>query len=195
MKEEEILGILNETGAIQAGHFLLSSGLHSDQYIQLAKVFQYPKYTSRIANALADNFRLDRPAIVAGIALGGIILAYEVARSLGARAIFAERDEDGKLTFKRGFEIKRRERVLIVEDVLTTGKSILELKELLKNYEPLIVGIGAVVDRCQEEFKVRNKYVYLLKYNLPTYRPQACPLCKKEIPLVKPGSRRVSEKG
>lgn len=188
MKEEELLEILNQTGAIQAGHFLLSSGLHSEQYIQFARVFQYPKFSSRIANALAENFRLDRPAIVIGLALGGIILAYEVARSVGARAMFAER-ENGKLVLKRGFEIKTRERVLIVEDVLTTGKSVLELKSLLKEFQPLIVGIGAVVDRAEEEFKVRNKYVYLLKHTLPTYKPEDCPLCKKETPLVKPGSR------
>lgn len=187
MKEEEIMAILNETAAIEAGHFLLSSGLHSDQYIQCAKVFQYPKYAARIANALAENFRLDRPAVIVGIALGGIILAHEVARHVGARAVFAERI-DGKLTLRRGFEIGKRERVLIVEDVLTTGASVLELKELLKEYEPLIVGVGAFIDRS-EEFKIRNKYIYLMKYRLPTYKPGDCPLCKKEIPLVKPGSR------
>jgi orotate phosphoribosyltransferase len=187
MKEEEIMAILNETGAIQAGHFLLSSGLHSDQYIQCAKVFQYPKYAARVANALVDNFRLDRPAIVVGIALGGIILAHEVARSIGARAIFAERI-DGKLTLRRGFDIRHRERVLLVEDVLTTGSSILELKNLVKEYEPLIVGVGAFIDRSKD-FKIRNKYVYLLKYKLQTYEPKDCPLCKKEIPVVKPGSR------
>ncbi|MCD6080237.1 MAG: orotate phosphoribosyltransferase [Candidatus Omnitrophica bacterium 4484_49] len=188
MKEEELLEILNTTSAIQAGHFLLSSGLHSEQYIQLARVFQYPKFTARIANALAENFRLDRPAIVIGIAMGGIILAYETARVVGARAMFAER-ENGKLVLKRGFEIKNRERVLIVEDVLTTGKSVLELKELIKVFNPLIVGVGAVIDRCSDKFKIRNKYHYLLKYKLPTYTPEDCPLCKKEIPLVKPGSR------
>ena len=188
MKEEEIISIFNETGVLQGGHFLLSSGMHSEQYIQLARVFQYPKYTARIANALVENFRLDRPAIIVGVALGGVVLAYEVARAVGARAMFAER-ENGELVLKRGFEIKSRERVLIVEDVLTTGKSVQELKSLLKNFEPLIVGIAAVVDRSQEEFKIRNKYSYLIKYNLPVYTPQECPLCKKGIPLRKPGSR------
>ncbi|MDP8233789.1 MAG: orotate phosphoribosyltransferase [Candidatus Saelkia tenebricola] len=191
MKDEDLLEILHETGAIQGGHFLLSSGLHSEQYIQLARVFQYPKYTSRIANALIENFRLDRPAIIAGVATGAVVLAYEVARVIGARAIFAER-RDGELMFKRGFEIKNRERVLIVEDVITTGKSVLELKALLKNFQPMIVGVGAVIDRTEEGFKIRNKYGSLLKYTLPTYKPDDCPLCKKEIPLVKPGSRENS---
>ena len=188
MNENELLKILNDTGAIQGGHFLLSSGLHSEQYIQLAQVFQYPKYTSRIANALAENFRLDRPAIVIGVAHGATVLAYEVARVVGARAMFAER-VDGQLVLRRGFQIKSRERVLVVEDVLTTGKSVLELKELLKNFQPLIVGIASVVDRSQEDFKVRNKYSYLLKYKYPTFKTDDCPLCKKEIPLKKPGSR------
>jgi len=188
MKEEDLLAILNETNAIQAGHFLLSSGLHSEQYIQLARVFQYPKYTSRIANALIENFRADRPAIIAGVATGAVILAYEVARAIGARAMFAER-QNGELVFKRGFEIKNRERVLIVEDVITTGKSVLELKALLKNFQPLIVGVGVVIDRSDDGFKIRNKYECLMRYTLPTYKSDDCPLCKKEIPLVKPGSR------
>jgi orotate phosphoribosyltransferase len=192
MNDKELMGILTETGAIQGGHFLLSSGLHSEQYIQLARVFQYPKYTSRIANALVEEFRFDRPAIIAGVAHGGTILAYEVARSIGARAIFAERS-DGELVLKRGFEVKNRERVLIVEDVLTTGKSVLELKSLLKSFQPLIVGVSAVIDRCEGDFNIRNKYSSLMKYNLPAYSKEECPLCKKEIPLSKPGSRDIIE--
>ncbi|MDP8215876.1 MAG: orotate phosphoribosyltransferase [Candidatus Kaelpia imicola] len=190
MNDKELMGILNETGAIQGGHFLLSSGLHSEQYIQLARIFQYPKHTSRIANALVEDFRFERPAVIIGIAHGGTILAYEVARAIGARAMFAERFK-GELCLKRGFEIKNRERVLIVEDVLTTGKSVLELKSLLKNFQPLIVGVASVIDRFDGEFKIRNKYSSLMKYALPVYSKEECPLCKKDIPLLKPGSREI----
>lgn len=188
MNKQEILSILQETGALITGHFLLSSGLHSNKYIQCSQVFQYPKYTMRLARTLATRFRQDRVSVVVGIAIGSILLAHEVAKAIGARSIFAER-EGGKLKLRRNFGVQNSDRVLIVEDVITTGESIKELIKLIRG-ECRIVGIGVIVDRIEGYLKLRPKYNYLIKLKMETFEEDRCPLCEKEVPLVKPGSNR-----
>lgn len=181
----EIVKLLKERGAILNGHFLLSSGRHSGRYIQMAKIFQYPDDASFLGHSLAGCFLDKKVDIVLSPALGGITIGYEVARHLKKRAIFGER-RDGKMGLFRGFEIKKDEDVLIVEDVLTTGKTIKEMIELVAESKAHVVGIGVVVDRSMKyELDVKS----LIKLNIETYAPPLCPLCKKGIPFVKPGSR------
>ncbi|HDN97761.1 MAG: orotate phosphoribosyltransferase [Candidatus Omnitrophota bacterium] len=183
----DIEKILEETGAILKGHFLLSSGLHSDKYFQIALVFQYPEYGEKIAFQLAKMFKDEKIDVVIGPAIGGIILSYELGRILKARSIFAER-ENGKMRLRRGFDILEGERVLICEDVITTGLSVGEVIEIVREKKGEIVGIGCIVERGKAEFPYPVKS--LLKLEIKNYHPSECPLCKKGIPLVKPGSRR-----
>ncbi len=187
-KQEEIMKILQDSEALISGHFQLSGGLHSSQYLQCALAFQYPKHAARLASALADKFRTNRVTCIIGPAIGSIILAHEMGKTLGAKAVFAER-ESGRMTLRRGFALTPSDRVLVVEDVVTTGNSTRAVVELVKSLGARVVGIGAIADRSESETKFRSKYKYLIKLNLPTYTPEKCPLCKKEIPLVKPGSR------
>jgi len=188
MNKEEILEVLKETGALISGHFLLSSGLHSNKYVQCAQVFQYPKYTIRLGRALGNRFRQDRVSVVIGLAAGSILLAHEVARAIGARSIFTER-ENGKMGFRRNFGIQTSDRVLLVEDVVTTGDSVKEVISLIRG-QCRIVGTGAIVDRSEGYLKLGPKYKYLAKLKMETFRESECSLCEKEIPLVKPGSKK-----
>lgn len=187
MEKEEIIKIFQETGALISGHFLLSSGLHSDKYVQCALVFQYPKYVIRLARALASRFRQDRVSVVVGLAVGSVLLAHEVGRAIGARSIFTER-ENGEMKLRRGFGIQNSDRVLIVEDVITTGDSVRETMNLIRG-QCRMVGTGAVVDRHEGYLKLGPKYKYLVKLKMNTFKEDRCPLCEKEVPLVKPGSR------
>lgn len=186
---DEILDLLYRRGAIMKGHFLLSSGLHSDTYIQCAKVLQYPEDTSFLAQRIAELFKDKEINLVVGPAIGGITVAYETARVLGVRSIFAER-ESGILTFRRGFSIDKDERVLIVEDVITTAGTVKELKDLVLASGGDVIGISSIVNRGNvsevEGIPVRS----LVYISLSTYLPEECPLCKDNIPIVKPGSRR-----
>ncbi|MEW6103862.1 MAG: orotate phosphoribosyltransferase [bacterium] len=186
----DVMKLLEEKGAILNGHFLLSSGLHSKRYIQMAKVLQYPNPASFLGKGLAEIFKKDKIDIVLSPALGGITIGYEVARHLNKRAIFSER-RDGKMGLFRGFEIKEKENVLIIEDVFTTGKTIKELIELIDNCKANITGIGVVIDRGQraEGRGQRAEIRSLIRLNIETYRPEECPLCKEGIPFIKPGSR------
>ncbi|MCD6093718.1 MAG: orotate phosphoribosyltransferase [Candidatus Omnitrophica bacterium] len=189
MSEEEILQIFQRCGALLEGHFELSSGLHSNKYLQCALVLQYPKYAFLLAEALAQRFSQQKIDVVIGPALGGIIIAYEVAKFLNARALFAER-EQGKMALRRGFEINEGEKVLIIEDVITTGGSVKELIDLLRERKGEVAGLGAIVDRRpQPSDKQSFQYEYLLKLRIKTFSPSDCPLCKQNIPLVKPGSK------
>jgi orotate phosphoribosyltransferase len=203
MINEKVLEILRKTGALLDGHFILSSGLHSPNYVQCAKVFEYPKYGEQIGELIARKI-LDAGVdvdVVVGPALGGIIVAYEVGKKLNARAIFAER-EDNVMKLRRGFEIHEGERVLIVEDVVTTGKSTFEVVEVVESYGGQIVGFASVINRSGKEnpFEEINQkfkgkpYFYLVKFDFPTYNPEDCPLCKSGIPAVKPGSRKMNAK-
>lgn len=179
--------IFKQAGALQEGHFLLSSGRHSATYWEKFSVLQYPAYTTTLCEKIASHFAQERIEVVIGPTTGGIILAYEVARQLGTRGIFAERGTNGRV-LRRGFGIRPHERVLIVDDVLTTGKSVQEVVDLVNSYEGYIVGIGVLVDRSEEEPYFGVPLISCLRAKDITYAPDECPLCIHGIPLVKPGS-------
>lgn len=180
--------LLIEKEAILKGHFQLSSGLHSDTYIQTARLLQYPPLAEMIGEMLGMKFKEVMPEVVIGPALGGVVLSFVVARFLGVRSIFAERKE-GKLQIRRGFEIKRGEKVLVVEDVVTTALSVKETIELVKSYEGQVVGVGCIVDRSKTAIGLPN-FQPLLRLDIKTYQPENCPFCQQEVPFYYPGSRK-----
>ena len=188
MNDKEAMEILLSLGAVLKGHFLLSSGKHSDTYIQCAKLFQYPEYSELFSKKLADEFTADKIDVVIGPALGGVVLAYEMAKQLNVRGIFAERTQ-GQMQLRRGFEIKRGEKVLVVEDVVTTGGSTREVMQIVKELGGEVMGIGSIVDRSNDQVDFGVKFRSILKINAIAYEPQTCPLCEKGITIVKPGSR------
>jgi len=188
MKKDQILNIFKKTGALLKGHFILSSGLHSGDYLQCALVLQHPEYAEKLCSQLATSFRDDRPTCVVAPALGGVVVSYEVARVLGARSIFTER-KDGKMVLRRGFQIKPDDKILVVEDVITTGLSTKEVLEAVRSFGATIVGVGSIVDRSGKNIDFGVKSVSLIKLNLPVFPPERCPLCKKGIEVTKPGSR------
>ena len=188
MRPTEVTRLFQACGAWLEGHFVLSSGLHSHEYMQCAAVQQYPTLTSRLCEALAERFAGDEITCVASPALGAIVVGYETARHLGSRAVFAER-EDGILRLRRGFQIGPKDRVLVVEDVVTTGGSVEELISLIRDAGATVVGVGALVDRSGGWASFDVKYHALLSVNLKTFPPDACPLCKEGVRLTKPGSR------
>jgi orotate phosphoribosyltransferase len=192
MTKEEVLKLLKDTGALLEGHFQLSSGLHSPQYFQCAKVLQYPQHAEVLCRGIAQHFKGMKVDVVISPALGGIVVGQEVARQLGARSIFAER-ADGILQLRRGFEIKTAERVLACEDVVTTGGSIGEVLDIVKKRGGSIVGQACIVDRTggEPEPGQREPLFSLLKMDVVTCKPAECLLCRQNIPLVKPGSRSV----
>ena len=175
-------------GALRHGHFRLTSGLHSDSYMQCAALFEHPEESERLCRYLADRFRNDGVEVVAGPAIGGIIMAYSVARALGARAIFSER-EDGKMAFRRGFNVKPGERALVVEDVVTTGGSTMEVIGLLHSAGAEIVGVGSIVDRSGGKAVFGVPFHPLMLMNAATWKEEECPMCRNGEPIVKPGSR------
>jgi len=190
---EEILNIFRDCGALLEGHFLLSSGLHSSQYLQCALVLQYPAHAEPFCALLAAPFQGEGIQVVVAPALGGIIVAHEVARALGARALFTERVE-GRMTLRRGFQISPGERTLVVEDVLTTGGSTREVMATVEEQAGGVVGVGCLVDRSGG-IHLGVKQHALLHLNILNYSPQACPLCQEGKPLMKPGSRQVRPEG
>ena len=193
MDGKDILKIFEEKGALLKGHFLLSSGLHSDTYLQCALVLQYPDLASLLTEELTKNLEVEKVDVVIGPALGGIILAYELARKIGARAIFAERVE-GKMQLRRGFTVHKGERVLLVEDVITTGASLKEVEDLVREKGGIIAGIGAIVDRSGGNSLFGSEVKALLTLKIQNYLPEKCPLCKKGIPLTVPGSKQLGKK-
>ncbi|MFQ5951865.1 MAG: orotate phosphoribosyltransferase [Candidatus Omnitrophota bacterium] len=190
MNERQIMEIFTNIGAYQHGHFKLSSGLHSGAYLQCALVLQDPVLATRLCEILADKFRPDAPDIIIGPALGGVVLAYEMARALNARAIFAERDAEGKMLLRRGFRVSPENKVLIVEDVLTTGGSVKEVIKLLKEESVTPVGIACLVNRSTEIIDFGGiKCESLIKLDIPAFEEIDCPLCQEGMPITKPGSR------
>jgi len=189
VKEQEIIKIFRDCGALLEGHFLLTSGLHSNRYIQCAKVLQYPELATNLCADLAGCFHDLNVDLVVGPALGGILVAQEVARSLKVRAIFTER-EQGTMTLRRGFDVEQGERALVVEDVVTTGGSTREVIKVLKGYGAEVVGIGAMVDRHAGTLDFDVPFHALLRLEIATYSPENCPLCREGLSLVKPGSRQ-----
>jgi len=188
MNQEEILNLFKEKEALLEGHFQLSSGLHSSRYLQCAKVLQYPQLAEGLCRALAEKLPQDAEVVIAP-AIGGIIVAQEIARALGIRAIFAERKE-GKMTLRRGFALKEGERVLAVEDVITTGGSLKEIIELVQEEKGKVLAVGMLVDRSAGKAEFAQEKVALLTLNIESYPPDNCPLCKKGIPFDYPGSRK-----
>jgi orotate phosphoribosyltransferase len=192
MTRDDLLDLFRRSGGLLEGHFRLTSGLHSSGYLQCALVLQHPQHAEALGRAIADRTRELRPSVVLSPALGGLIIGHEVARALGGRAVFAER-QDGALTLRRGFVIGETDRVLVVEDVLTTGGSTRETMQVARAAGGQVVGAAAIVDRgggVRAAFDV--PFVALLDIDLPTYEPGACPLCAQGLPVVKPGSRPVA---
>ncbi len=186
---ESLLPLFEKAGAILSGHFELSSGRHSRQYLQCALLLQDPKQAERVCKMLADRFRSEKIDLVIGPALGGILVSYEVARALGVRSVFAEREE-GMLRLRRNFDIQKGERVLVVEDVVTTGRSTNEVISLVRSKGGHVIGVGALVDRSGGvDFKA--PFMSLLSLRIESFPKEACPLCKKGVPVAKPGSRRL----
>jgi len=187
---EEVMKKFEQAGAIQKGHFKLTSGVHSDTYIQCAQVMQYPGFMHNLCSELGKKFRGDDIDVIVGPAIGGIIMAHVMAQVLGpwVRAIFTER-ENGKMTLRRSFEIKEEEKVLVVEDVTTTGSSVREVIDIVKSRKGRVVGVGVLIDRSGGRVNFGVKTEKLLTVDIKTYLPEECPLCKKEIPITKPGSR------
>jgi orotate phosphoribosyltransferase len=187
---EEVMRKFEEAGAIQKGHFKLTSGVHSDIYIQCAQVMQYPEFMNNLCSELGKKFRGDDVDVIVGPAVGAIIMAHVMARILGpwVRAIFTER-ENGKMTLRRSFKIKKGEKVLVVEDVTTTGSSVKEVIDIVKERQGKVVGVGALIDRSGGKIDFGVNTQSLLTLDIKTYLPEVCPLCKKGIPAVKPGSR------
>lgn len=188
MTEREVKEILLKTNAIMDGHFLLTSGLHSPHYVEKFNVLQHPKYTELLCRAMAEKFLDARIETVVGPVTGGIILAHETAKALDARAIFTER-VDGKMTFRRGFTLHEGERVLIVEDIVTTGGSIKEVIEVVRDFGGNPIAVSMLVDRSNGRVNFGDvPSTALLKLDVETYTPEQCPLCQQHIPLTKRGS-------
>ncbi|MDR1965519.1 MAG: orotate phosphoribosyltransferase [Synergistaceae bacterium] len=190
----EPLEILQKLGVLQTGHFRLTSGRHSDRYMQCAKLFEHPEESAELCGRLAETFKKQGRGIgvVAGPALGGIIMAYEVARALCARNIFAER-ENGAMTFRRGFRVEPGERVLVVEDVVTTGGSVREVIELLRGMDAEVAGVGSIVDRSAGTAAFGVDFHALVPMDIKSWDPHDCPLCKEGLPITKPGSRSMKQ--
>jgi orotate phosphoribosyltransferase len=192
MTSKDVLDRFTHLGALLEGHFRLSSGLHSPNYLQCALVLQHPAEAEALGRALGEQLSAHlggvRPTAVLSPALGGLIIGHEVARALGVRAIFAERAE-GVLTLRRGFDLDSGDRVVIVEDVLTTGGSTRETMEVAKQKGAAVVAAAAVINRSGKASPVEVPFVALASLTPPTYKPEACPLCEKGIPVTKPGSR------
>ena len=188
MTEIEILGIFRKHSALLEGHFVLSSGLHSDRYIQCALVLQHPEVASPLCAELAAKLKHVGAAVVAAPALGGVIVSYEVARALGVRSLFTER-QDGVMTLRRGFSFLPGEPTLVVEDVITTGGSTRETITAVEQAGGKVVGAGSLIDRSGGKVELGVPRAGLVTLDVKTYNPADCPLCKSGTPAVKPGSR------
>lgn len=187
MTEQEVKELLLETNAIMTGHFLLTSGLHSPHYVEKFNVLQHPEYTQRLCEAMAEKYKDAGIETVVGPVTGGVLLAHETGKALGTRAIFTER-ENGKMTFRRGFSLHPGERVLIVEDVVTTGGSIQEVIDVVKEHGGIPVAVSMLVDRSGGKAKFGDVPAEaLLHMDVETYPPEECPLCRDGVPMTKRG--------
>ncbi len=190
MTKERVLEILKEAGVLLEGHFLLTSGRHSNRYLQCARIFRNTRYSEELCAALAAHFQDDRVDIVIGPALGAVQMAYEVSRSLGCENFFAER-EDGAMTLRRGFAIEPGQRVLVVEDVVTTGGSVREVLEIVRQAGGEVVGVGSIVDRTGGRIDFGVPFRSVISMEVESWEPGECPLCKAGAPApYKPGSRK-----
>jgi orotate phosphoribosyltransferase len=187
LTRDQLLEMFRKSKALQRGHFELSSGLHSGHYFQCAQVLQHTKQSATICRELASRFRSAKPTVVIGPAIGGIVVAHETARALGARAMYSER-VDAEMALRRGFTVTKHDRVLIVEDAITTGESARKVAEVVETFGARVVGIGTIVDRSGGKVKFPGyRYVRLFSFAFETFRPHECPLCSEQIPLSRPG--------
>jgi orotate phosphoribosyltransferase len=182
--------MFEKSGALLKGHFLLTSGLHSPVYWEKARVLQYPEYTEKLCHMIANHFRGQDISVVAGPTTPGIILSYETARQLGIRGIFAEKDDSGSRIFRRGFNIDPGEKVLVVDDILTTGGSVREVIAAVKKLDGSVAGVGVLVDRSSQEPDFEVPFFSCHRTEVVTYQPSECPICSEGLPLIKPGSSR-----
>jgi len=193
LSPKKSLDILKKTNALLEGHFVLSSGLHSSKYIQCARLLSYPHLADKICRSLANNIkkRFKKIDLILAPAMGGIIIGYEIGKLLKKETIFCER-VNGKFTLRRGFEIKKKSKVLIIEDVITTGKSSMECVQLVKKAKANLVGFATIIDRStKKNLKIKKKIISHLKINVPTFKKNKLPLELKKIPISKPGSRYI----
>ena len=189
MTNEELMQILTETGAYQSGHFKLSSGLHSGNYIQCSQLLKFPRIAEKVCAEIGELFKDENIEMVVGPAIGGILVAYEVGRALNVPAIFAER-ENGVMTLRRGFHVEPGTRCLVTEDVLTTGGSAQEVVELLQSKGAEVVAATSIIDRTPgSTIKLKVPFKSLIQLSFPTHNPEECPMCKEGMPIQKPGSR------
>ena len=188
MTPNAVLDLFRRSGALLEGHFKLSSGLHSPRYLQSALVLQHSEYAEQLGRAIADRVRDLQPNVVLSPALGGIVIGQEVGRALHVRAIFAER-ANGQLTLRRGFTMSADDRVIVVEDVITTGGSTRETMDVATTAGARVLGAASIVDRGSQTGRLEVPLVSLVKLEVPVYEPDSCPLCAKGDPVVKPGSR------
>lgn len=188
MEESSVLDVLKECNAFLEGHFLLSSGLHSPAYVQCAQLLQYPGRAGLICAAIAELWKEERPDVVVGPAMGGIIVAYEVARALGAKALFTER-VDGVVQLRRNFQIHKNDKIIVSEDIITSGKSAKEAVKALQDMGGNVIGVTSIGNRSKSNpFDIPFKP--LVNFDFPVFQPDSCPLCEKgEGPAIKPGSR------
>ena len=189
MQPGEVIDRFRRTGALLEGHFVLTSGLHSAQYLQCALVLQHPSEAEAFGRAIAERFAGQRVETVVAPAIGGIIIGWEVARALGVRSIWTER-EAGEMTLRRGFTVRPGEKILVVEDVITTGGSTRETIETLRAAGALVVGAASIIDRSGGRADVGVPRVALATLEVPAVAPDACPQCAAGVPAVKPGSRK-----
>ena len=190
LTRDALLDLFRRSGALLEGHFRLTSGLHSPGYLQCALVLQHPAHAEALGRAIAEKTRMLRPTVVLSPALGGIVIGHEVARALGVRAVFAER-QDGALMLRRGFTVGETDRVLVVEDVLTTGGSTRETMQVATASGAQVIGVASIVDRSRGTVRFEVPFHSLIEVALPSYEPDKCPLCAQALPVVKPGSRAV----
>jgi orotate phosphoribosyltransferase len=188
MTETEVLELFRQSGALLEGHFRLSSGLHSDRYLQSALVLQHPDYAEQLGRALAARLEHLQPTAILSPALGGIVIGQEVGRAMQIRAIFAER-QDGTLTLRRGFTLAKTDRVVVVEDVITTGGSTRETIAAAETAGAAVLGAAAIIDRGAEPGRLNIPLQALVRMEVPAYTAEACPMCAAGKPVVKPGSR------
>jgi len=188
--DEMVLDTLRESGALLEGHFLLSSGRHSDRYCQCARLLQYPDKAEKVLKTVAEKLKEVDFDMIVGPAMGGIVVAYEVARQTKKPGIFAERIE-GEMTIRRGFEIKEGQKVIISEDVITTGKSSLEVAKVIEEMGAEVVGLCCIVDRRAEGIEFPYPIFSAIRLEIKSYEKEDCPMCREGIPYIKPGSRNI----
>jgi len=192
-----ILQLFETTGAYLRGHFRLTSGMHSPEYLQCARVLAYPEHAALLGTQLAEAVRAlagnRKPSVVVSPALGGVIIGHEVARALGVRFLFTERDADGKMTLRRGFSVEAGETAVMIEDVVTTGGSSREVIEILRQSGAEVLAAGSIIDRSGGSVDLGVPRAALAVLKVVAYPPDQCPLCQQGIPVVKPGSRPTAK--